>query len=469
MEEMFLGIDIGSSSVKAVAVSTQRMLSYRADYPVGTDSKEHSPKMLLDTVRDAIWGILNQGVAKESIRGIGLDGHGPSVVFIDKNGKPLSNIVTWQDQRSKVETDFFEKELEGFSKGASCYEGKLLWFYKRYPELFKQGYTALYPKDYVIYALSGERIMDHSTASTIAFYDDKEKNFSKCEKYFPSSVMPRIVPAYKEGPRANTEYANSCGLNNIPICPGGIDSFCEIIGAGGLSSDVIIDGSGTSSCLSRIIKEEPKRSKHILKDYSLVQKTTNSSGLSYKWFGNIIGKDTIGSLSQEINTNVPSGLIYLPYLNGERCPIYDEKASGVFLGLNTSTTNTSMLQGLFEGVSFSILSCIEEINDGSVENIYAVGGANKNETWLQIKANITGMNYHLMKESDGAALGSALLPAMDIGGYNKKELLSLLKVEKTIKPEPKMKEKYAPYYEIYKNSYKNLKNNMHTLYELNSV
>lgn len=466
MDKMYLGIDIGTSSVKALAVSRERRVSASGKYPAGTSATEHDPKMLLAAVKEAIQGVLSQGVSPEDIGGIGMDGHGPSIVFVDEEGRAVTPIVTWQDRRAEEEMNALRSAIPGFMKDATSYEAKLLWFYRRYPELFTPGHTAMYPKDYVFFCLTGRRIMDHSTASTIAFYDYPKSSWEACEAFFPKDVMPEVIPAYSEGGRCVTPYALECGLKeSTPIYPGGIDAFCEIVGAGGFSESIIVDGSGTSSCLSRRVPVVPGVKRHVLPDSALIQCSTNCSGQSYKWLGRLFDKEDLDSLQDKIDTSEPSGIIYLPYLIGERAPIFDGRATGLFFGLTLDTKKEDLLKALFEGVAFSLLHNIETMGEG-VQRIRAVGGANSSEKWLQIKANVSGITIEQMAEKDAAALGSALLAALGSGDYDEKSLGELVSINKVIEPEPGAHEKYLKFFEIYKELYPALKEQMHVLSRL---
>ncbi len=348
---MFLGIDLGTSSVKVMAVSEAGVRKARAGYPPGTSAYEHDAGMVADTVREALQSLFAQGVRAEEILAVGLCGHGPSVVFLDASGEAVTPIVTWQDKRAYREAEQLQAAIPGFTKDGTSYEAKLCWFYRHRPDLFQQGYTALYPKDYLLHLLCPGPVMDSSTASTLAFYDASRCSWDGCDAFFPKEIMPRAVDSWACAGETSTAYAASCGLvPGTPVYPGGIDSFCEAVGAGGFSPDTAVDGSGTSTCLTPPWRGEGPHGQLIpggLPEHVLPAPNCSShaSGPGFPTSGFFpvhAGGNRRAPGAGRPGAHVP--LLYLPYLSVERFRC-STTGLGRLFGPRPDTDRAELLQG----------------------------------------------------------------------------------------------------------------------------
>lgn len=464
---MFLGIDLGSSSVKVMAVSKHERYKYKGVYPENTSPYEHDAQMVEQAVHGALEGLFaNTPVKPEDIEAIGLDGHGPSIVFMDGEGTALTPIITWQDRRAMEESQMLRERIPGFAKDGTSYEAKLCWFYAHHPELFRPGVEAFYPKDYILFRLCGVRMMDGSTASTIAFYDRAEKSWAPCAPFFPPEVMPQVFPSWEKVGETGTAFSRACGLpDGIPIVPGGIDAFCEAVGSGGVREGIVVDGSGTSTCLTLCMKQDGVHSEHVLPGLALETPMLSSTGASYRWLCGLFPQVDMNALQDEVDPSAPVNLIYLPYLSGERTPINDDRATGVFLGLRPNTGPKQLLQAVMQGVAFAIAQNLD-LMSGRVEKVRAVGGANSSPLWLQIKANAAGLSYEQMEENDGAAFGSALLAAYGTGAYTMDDVEALLRVRRTAEPDGSHREEYCALRKVYEGLYPKLKDLYCDMYRL---
>lgn len=473
---MFLGIDLGSSSVKAMAVSESGVRKAREGYPAGTSAYEHDAGMVAGTVRDALLSLFSQGVRAEEIQAVGLCGHGPSVVFVDAGGRAVTPIVTWQDKRAYREAEQLQAAIPGFTKDGTSYEAKLLWFYRHRPHLFQQGAAALYPKDYLLHLLCPGPVMDSSTASTFCFYDASRRSWDGCDPFFPKEIMPRVVNSWACAGETSTAYAASCGLvPGTPVYPGGIDSFCEAVGAGGFRPETAVDGSGTSTCLTRTVAGgmvlrgslvPPERlPEHVLPDARLLIHMLSCTGLSYEWFSTLFTPEAAAALQAQVVPERPVPLLYLPYLSGERFPVFDDRASGAFLGLRPDTDRAQLLQGLFQGVALAVDQNFALMGEG-IRKVRAVGGANRSPAWLQIKANVTRLPYEQMAEADASALGAALVAALGSGAFDSRQLERLVRVERVFEPQPGSFAGYGALQQLYKSLYGSVRESLHGLFEL---
>ncbi len=468
---MYLGLDIGTGSVKALLVGEGTRLSAQAAYPADASGAEQAAASVAETVKTAILQIVRQlGGRAHEIRTVGLCGHGPSIVFVNRRGEAATPIVTWQDHRAMEEAGLLAQQLPGFAKDGTSYEAKLLWYFRRQPALFEGQHYALYPKDYLIYLLTGRFCVDGSTASAIAFYQPEQDSWENA--FVPAAALPPVVQPWEVAGLAETPFAQACGLPpGTRVVMGGIDCFCEAVGAGGFGPEVVVDGTGTSTCLTRAVLPGVQASRHVLPGYGLQVRMLSSTGAAFKWFSEQVGGNEMEALLKAVDPGLPQKLLFLPYLNGERSPVWDEKARGVYAGLSEETTRGQMLQALLQGVGFALRQNLEEMNENEaagrpVSCVHAVGGGNRNEAWLQIKADICGLPYKKLSEADASALGAALVGALGGGHLQKEELDSFVSIEKVFLPSGERAGFYLGLYEAYTRLYPALQEIFSRMYAL---
>jgi xylulokinase len=465
---MFLGIDIGSSSVKAALFTGNDFTVVRAGYEgLNPAETEYSAGIIVKAVAECCQKLFSAGNLKaQDIRGIGLCGHGPSILFIDAEGRAVSPLFTWQDNRATEEAAFLKSAWPSFKKDASSWEAKLHWANKNHPEWFGPGNTCLYPKDYILFLLCGRRIIDSSAASTLYFFDRETRSWK--EPGFPETVLPEVLDSWACAGTSGGPFSKECGFpGGIPIYAGGIDAYCGMVGAGAVVPGVIVDETGTSTCLSRCYTGDRGRDWHVLPGLSLSMQTLSSTGGALQWFRELAGMEDIKSLSQGIDPHKPLPLIFLPYLNGERSPIWDEKALGAWIGLTRKTGRQQLFQAVLQGVGFAVYHNIQilEALGGSCSLIHAVGGG-MDDCWLQMKADITGRTYCRMKYGDGAAPGAALVAAAGAGALSPPDIPGMLPVTGRFEPDGRAHKAYDPVFQIYAGMYEKLRTDMHRLWEL---
>jgi xylulokinase len=467
---MFLGLDIGTSSVKAAVFDGKTFRTVKASYAKGTDQKSMEASMLSATVATVCQKVWNElGIVPSQIEGIGLSGHGPSIVFLNKEGVAISPLVTWQDSRAAQEAKDLAHVIPGFAKDGTSYEAKLLWFFRHQSECFEPGCTALYPKDYLLFLLCGERIVDSSTASTFAFYARKEKTWNEAYLSVPASVLPRIVDSWVEVGKTKTPFSLECGFNaGTPIFPSGIDAYCGAVGAGAVLTGVVVEETGTSACLSRCFASQQGHDDHVLPGLSLTMQLISLSGGAFAWFLEMTEKPDMIAWQKAIDPATPEALLFLPYLIGERSPIWDKKASGAFIGLQDTTTQKELFQAVMQGTAFAIYQNILllEKGDSPITEVRMVGGGAHDQKWSQMKANITGKTYLAMQETNAAATGAALVAAVGSGALTLEQIPSLVAVKNRFEPNEKAHRLYKKVFWQYEAAYKNLASIMHALSDI---
>ncbi|MDA3939930.1 MAG: FGGY-family carbohydrate kinase [Spirochaetia bacterium] len=468
---MYVGIDIGTGSLKAVLGLKSGPYTLTQKYEEGMFSGgHHRSELFRQSVLKFIKKISHYSLeTNDEIEGIGFSGHGPSLVLVSSHGETLTDIITWQDSSASEAANTLKSLVKGFEKDGTCFEAKLYKLFKERKELFSGSIKALYPKDYVIFLLTGRMIIDYPTASTLAFFNPVNRLFDTFSTGIPLDTFPEIIESWESAGMTTGDFAEKCGINNnIPIICGGPDAWCEALGAGAIEEGMLVDGSGTSTCITCCRNGKDSKLSHVIPGKSLDIETMSSTGTSIDWMKNIlnIDMDEIG----KIDSCIPLPLVYLPYLDGERSPVWDEEASGAFLGLSSETQRLDLIKAVLQGVSFGTRQCIELAEKaGAYKNrsIRAVGGGSNNRALLQYKANITGLKYISMAETEGAALGALILASFACKEGSVNELTERwVEINFEVYPDNTYSDIWEQLYFVYSESYSNLKDSTHKLFNI---
>ncbi len=457
---------------------------FRQDYPktIGGPGIQR-PAVLRETLFILLERMVKEAPEKgKNLRGICLAGHGPSIVFLDRQGEPLSDVITWQDSSAEKEAHELKLQEKGFQKDGTSYEAKILHFLRNTPELLQEGVTVLYPKDYLVRLLTGESIIDRSTASTITFFMDPlyREPIQNLPRPVPVEIFPRVIDPWEEVGKTGNDFSKGCGLpDGLSVLAGGIDAYCEALGAGAIEAGDIVDGTGTSTCISLCGEIENLRETslstgslnndlHIIPGRSIMIQMMSSTGGALEWILRVAGRSraTLPQFLKQVDTARPTPLLFLPYLRGERSPVWDEKARGVFAGLTEQDSTATLVQAVLQGVAFGVRQNLEILGaNGSImgESVRATGGGAGSGVWLQIKADVTGKTYRTMKIKSSAALGSALLAAYGMEKCPMGDLVDhWVESTDTFYPDRNRHDWYSRLFGEYKKLYELLKTTFHT-------
>jgi xylulokinase len=494
-----LGIDIGTSGTKTVLFDRggNPISSSTAEYPLYQPEigwAEQDPldwwKAVCITINDVI---KDSNINPESISGIGLSGQMHGLVMLDGDGNVLRKSIIWCDQRTAKEcTEITEKvgqkrliditanpALTGFTAS------KILWVRNNEPEIYEKCRKILLPKDYIRYMLTGEFATEVSDASGMQLLDIKNRCWSKevlNALDIPIEYLGDVHESIVVSGNVHKKAAELTGLKeNTPVVGGAGDQAAGAIGNGIIRSGQISSTIGTSGVvfahLDEPIIDEKGRVHtfcHAVPGAWHMMGVTQGAGLSLKWFrdnfctneievAKYMGIDPYVLMTKEAE-KVPAGsrgVIYLPYLMGERTPHLNPKAKGVFFGLSAAHTKNEMLRAVIEGVSYSLLDCMEIIKETGMNptNVMVSGGGGKSELWRQILADMFNCKVSTNKSSEGPALGVALLAGVGTGVYKDiNEACNIAISENSIQyPKEENSLVYKRYYEIYKKIYNDLK------------
>lgn len=479
-ESLYVGIDLGTSSLKGIVVTydgkviAKNSQSYKIHTPeVGWS--EQNPEDWYNAFLKVMTRLIESiPKLKNNIKGIAISGQMHSLVMLDNTGKVLRNAILWNDVRNSKQSELLNTnylELLKSETGNRSFEGltlpKILWIKENEPDNYKNIKSILLPKDYLIYKLTGQRVMDYSDASGTMLLNINNKTWSsKILETFEieRSILPRLVSSYEKVGEMSSELKEYFGFKvPINIYGGGADNACSALGAGVTDNKKIIVSVGTSGVVLGMGKSNlDDRLHHFLhingEMYNMG--VTLSAGDSLNWIKNVIAPNESFNevVKNEIGKKaVKPTLLFTPYLRGERCPHSDAHIRGSFIGLDMNHTRQDIIQAVMEGVIFSLRESFDLVNKQEIKQIISVGGGAKSLGWLQIQANIFQCPITTLDAEEGAALGAAMLVAVGCGDYsNFKDVINKFIKYSTriIYPDDAQKEVYLNLYKKYINIYK---------------
>ncbi|MDP4182185.1 MAG: FGGY-family carbohydrate kinase [Bacillota bacterium] len=504
--KILLGIDIGTSACKVAAfdmdgrVVAQSTKGYKVYYPL-PDYVEQDPNEWWEAVCVAIKETIISGkISPANVAGIGVDGQSWSAIPIDKVGNVLHNTPIWMDTRSSeisrrvVEKVGFNRifDVSGNSFEPTYSSPKILWFKENKPEIYAKTYKFLQSNSYIVYKLTGAVTQDVSQGYGVHSFNMKTGKWddSLCEELgICREKLPEIYACHAIAGELTDIAAQATGLiKGIPVVAGGLDACCGTLGAGvaevGQTQEQGGQAGGMSICLDEALAH-PKLilSFHVIPDLWLLQGGTVGGSGCVKWFKEELGsfEDELGKKTGESVFKImddganaiqagSEGLIFLPYMAGERSPIWDKHAKGVFFGLSYSKTRAHMIRSVLEGCSYALyhnLKTAEEIGV-KVDELVSMGGAANSILWTQIKADITGKRIKVPTSDTATTLGAAILAGVGTGCYKsfKEAVDRTIKITRTHEPDMKNHEIYDKYYNMYLRIYDNLKDTMELIGDL---
>lgn len=485
-KKYLLGIDIGTSACKVAIFEKNGHVAASAskEYPVyypASGWAEQNPNEWWEAVCKALKEVFASGrILPEEIAGIGIDGQSWSAIALDKNGNVLTNTPIWMDTRAQEICVRLNQEMEeerifevaGNSLQPSYTTPKILWYKENMPEIYERIDKILQSNSYIVYRLTGAITQDISQGYGLHCFDMQHGRWNKemCEKLgIPMHFLPEIVPCDKVIGVVTKRAAEESGLAiGTPVVAGGLDAACGTLGAGVIHSGETQEQGGQAGGMSicqDTYHADPRLilSFHVVPNQWLLQGGTTGGGGVMRWFEQEFadyerimkeenGKSSLEQLNEIAEKIAPGsdGLIFLPYMSGERSPIWNPNAKGVFYGLDFSKSKGHMVRACMEGVALSLkhnLKTAEEAG-ADVEVLRAMGGSANSLLWTQIKADVTGKKIVVPASDTATTLGAAILAGVGVGVYESYEEAVALTVRETRVHEPNMEN-----YEVYEKSY----------------
>ncbi len=504
--DALLGIDVGTTGVKAAlfAAADGRVLaSAFVDYPLMHPHigwAEQNPadwwQATLSTIRTCLEGGASQAIRPADVRGIGLSGQMHGVVLLDEHMQVLRPCIIWADQRSEAQCREISERvgaarlielvsnpaLPGFSAP------KVLWVREHEPEIFARACTLLLPKDYIRWCLTGNVALEISDAAGTCMLDVRQGEWSRpllAALELAPALLPPVVAADAVCGTITAEVARLTGLlPGTPVAGGGADNACGAVGNGVVRRGLALVSIGTSGVvLAHAEAPQVDNSgpvprvhtfNHAVPRAWYLMGVTQAAGLSLRWLRDNIGlperalerwtgRDAYELLVQEASSVAAGsdGLLFLPYLQGERTPHLDTYARGGWIGLTASHDRRHLVRAVLEGVAFSLQDCAAIIREQglAVEQVRVTGGGAKSPLWRQIIADVLDVELVTTSATEGPAFGAALLAGVAAGIYPSVQQACevSVKLQQRTEPQAEAVRAYAQAYETYRALYPALK------------
>jgi xylulokinase len=453
-----LGIDIGTSGTKTLAVDEQGTILARAsaeypcEHPRPGWSEQH-PDLWWEATKKTVGQVLGAGRFQPAdVAGIGLSGQMHGSVFLDSAGRVIRPALLWNDQRTAAECREIEQKAGGREALVRLVANpaltgftapKILWVRAHEPKNWEQVRQVLLPKDYVRYRLTGTFATEVSDASGTLLLDVANRRWSR-ELLAKLAIDPALLPPCFESQEVSAKVSElgskATGLPvGTPVVGGGGDQPAGAVGNGIVRQGVVSATMGTSGVVfahADSLGFDPKgrlqRGCHAVPGAWHVMGVVLSAGGSFQWFRNELGKAEVAAaraagedpyflLTDEAALAGPGaeGLFFLPYLTGERTPHFDPDAKGAWVGLTVRHGRAHLIRSVLEGATFAMRDSLELIRDMGVtiEQVRVSGGGACNPLWRQIQADIYGCDVHTLNSTEGPAFGVALLAQVGTGGF----------------------------------------------------
>lgn len=483
-----LGLDLGTSSLKGLLVDkkgeiiTTASESYPLIHPQSGFS-EQDPNLWIKAANKVIAEISNTiNDFTEKLEGISFSGQMHSLVLLDANDKILRNAILWNDVRTSKQSDQimqnFEELLE-ITKNRSL-EGftlpKILWIQEEEPEIWEQTRHILLPKDYLGLWMTGNHYMDYSDASGTLLLDLNRKEWSKVllDKYdIPTEYMPTLIESSGFTGYLKENLKEKFGFSQkVKIFAGAADNASAAIGAGIIDENTGMASIGTSGVFLAPEESSYQNYKgklhlfhHAVADSYYSMGVTLAAGHSLDWFKKTFAPgisfdDLLGDLDK-ISAGA-DGLLFTPYIVGERTPHIDSRIRGSFVGIDSQHTLAHFTKAVIEGITFSLKDSqllMEEVANKKFKRIVSIGGGAKNKQWLQIQANIFDTEVTSLITEQGPGLGATMIAAVGLGWFDTMEdcAANFVSYGKSVYPESEEVKKYQAVYAIYQEIYEKTK------------
>jgi xylulokinase len=494
--DLLLGIDVGTYGLKAAL--------WRADGTLVTLCRReygvHHPHPLWAEQDPTTWwhalkatvteAVGTAGVEPSCILGIGVSAFIPPLVPVDKRGAVLRPAILSFDQRSVLQAARLSREVgrEVFTvAGNRIAPGafsatSMIWIKEQEPQVFEAAHKFVHANGYLVYRLTGHFSMDFSNASMTLLFDPAERRWSEalCDLIgVPLEKLPAAVGAWDVVGELTSDAADDLGLpRGIPVVAGGNDSACSMLGAGVVEPGMVLESIGTSIVFAYVTDRPVFDARlmnrcHVVPDRWFNLAGMSTPGAAYRWFRDELGAggtavaaqlktDPYALLDADAAGAPPGarGLMFLPYLSGERSPIWNPNARGVIFGLTLNHTRGDVLRSILEGGAYAVRDNMDVFTTRglAIQGIRITGGGARSQLWRQIMADVLGVPLTRPATVETATLGAAILAGCGAGVYESPRSAAhrLVRVEDAETPRAKEHALYGQYFELFKMIYDRL-------------
>jgi xylulokinase len=480
-----IGVDLGTSAVKILLVNQhgEVCLEVAKSYPLIIEKSSYSeqnPEEWVEKTTAGIAELIHQfdGDVKD-IEGISFSGQMHGLVLLDENHQVLRNAILWNDTRTtrqcqEIYDVMGSKRLLEVTKNPAL-EGftlpKILWVKENEPDIFKRARLFVLPKDYLRYRLTGNIHMDYSDAAGTLLLNVAEREWSQevlAAFGLSSDFCPPLVESHDFVGTVTAEFAQKTGLaEEVKVFAGGADNACGAIGSGILTSGKTLASIGTSGV---VLSYEERNDldfngkvhyfNHGEENAYYTMGVTLAAGYSLSWFKETFAKkedfDQFLAGVEEVPAG-SNGLLFTPYIVGERTPHADATIRGSFIGVDASHDRKYFARAVLEGITFSLNESIEIFreNGKTINSIISIGGGAKNDTWLQMQADIFNTKIERLTSEQGPGMGAAMLAAYGCGWFASLSECAnhFIQVAKSYHPIQENVETYKRLFKVYQQVY----------------
>ncbi|RQP06583.1 MAG: xylulokinase [Paracoccus sp. BP8] len=478
---MYLGLDLGTSGIKAMLVD-ESFATVGVAHAALTVSRPHpgwseqAPADWIAGAEAAIATLLREHPREMAqLQAIGLSGHMHGATLLDASDRVLRPCILWNDGRSgpqcaelTARADFHG--IAGNLVMAGFTAPKLLWVAQNEPAIFERTAKLLLPKDYLRLWLTGEHVAEMSDAAGTLWLDVGRRDWSDvllAATGLSRAQMPRLVEGSDVSGLLRADLAERWGIPRVPVAGGGGDNAATACGMGVMTPGTGFLSLGTSGVLFAATETyAPNTGDAVHTFCHAVPDTWHQMGVilsatdSMTWLSEITGKAVPDLAALVGDVTAPSPVLFLPYLSGERTPLNDPDATGAFLGLRRATGLADLAQAAMEGVAMAFADCVQALRKAGtpIEAAYAVGGGARSRAWLRIMASATGLTLLEPEDGDfGAAFGAAKLAAACATGDISERIFAKPAVRAEVVPDAGLADAYAKKYEVHHAAYPRLR------------
>ena len=492
-----IAIDIGTTHCKAITVdeNAKTIQSFKANL-ISIQPQEGFHEQDAEKIFQIAVELIKQStqnINHDEIACISFSAAMHSLLAIDESGKPLINAITWADTRSKK----YAQQLRNTEEGKNIYRQtgtaihamtplcKIIWLKNEQPEVFAKAYKFISIKEYIFYRLFGKFIVDIGIASSTGMCD--VYNYCWCEEALAlTGINKNKLSAIVQATHYETELLLSIKQllqikNQIPFVCGSNDGCLANLGCGVLNMNEAALTIGTSGAVRVTIPKPAMQELNGLFSYPLTKNIyvtggpINNGGIALQWFAEnflqmkVTTNDELSKVF-EIASQAPAGsdgVYFLPYILGERAPVWDENASGMFYGLRIHHKKEHLTRAVVEGISFSLLQILKNIEatNITVEKIYLSGVVTQSDWWMQLLADMFGKKILLSDGTDASALGAAFIGMYATGIISNLSVVkSFIQTKKVFEPDNKNTVIYKHQFDIYTSLYPAMQNVSKTWY-----
>ena len=488
-KELLIGIDVGTTSTKSVLFDAQGNVLIQAaqEYPTAypePNGAEQSPFDWWRATCHTLHELFADGrFDPADVAALGVSSQAPTLTPMDAAGDVLHPALIWMDRRSEPQCEWLRTHI-GQAEFAAISGGridpyflapKLLWYREQRADLFARTKCILQANGYIVYRLTGTLTMDSSQGGLSLLFDGRRELWS--DKLLAElKIDPAILPPVSRCPQIVGEIlpsaAEECGLvAGTPVIAGMVDGTAAAVEAGVTEPGDAVEMTGQSTVLM-VCSSRPYQGDmlfplgHAILDRYLVVGAQVASGGSLRWFRDQLGEpessaakernvDAFDLLARLASTSPPGAnhLVFLPYMYGERSPIWDTDARGVFFGLSLATTKADLIRAVMEGAAYGLRHNLDAAADAGfpARKLACVGGGARSQLWNQIKADVLQRPVHVPKTATGAPLGDAIVAAAAVGLYGdvKSAVLGMTSSGVEYQPNADLAEVYDALYDVY--------------------